>query len=69
MDLRPAIYQVLPGDTLNDIQGAFNITPAGMDSILGWGVWMNGPAVGGWGNPGGDDWGISLACEPGEDAV
>lgn len=60
VDLRPAIYQVAAGDTLNDIQGSFHVTPADRDSILGWGVWMNGPAVGGWGNPGGSDWGVGL---------
>lgn len=60
VDIRPAIYQVASGDTLRDIQGTFNIYPTDRDSILGWGVWMNGPAVGGWGNPGGGDWGIGL---------
>jgi hypothetical protein len=61
VDIRPAIYQVrVGGDTLRDIQGSFNVTPADVDSILTWGVWMNGPAVGGWGNPGGSDWGIGL---------
>jgi hypothetical protein len=60
VDLRPAIYQVLAGDTLRDIQGSFSITPNDVDSILSWGVWMNGPAVGGWGNPGGSDWGVGL---------
>jgi photosystem II stability/assembly factor-like uncharacterized protein len=63
VDLRPAIYQVMAGDTLNDIQGSFNVTPADKDSILGWGVWMNGPAVGGWSNPGGD-WGLGLSSNP-----
>jgi hypothetical protein len=60
VDLRPAIYQVAAGDTLNDIQGSFSIYPTDVDSILSWGVWMNGPAVGGWGNPGGSDWGVGL---------
>jgi hypothetical protein len=60
VDLRPAIYQVMAGDTLNDIQGSFHVTPADVDSILPWGVWMNGPAVGGWSNPGGNDWGVGL---------
>lgn len=60
VDLRPAIYQVMRGDTLNDIQGAFDIYPTDVDSIIGWGVWMNGLAVGGWGNPSGTDWGIDL---------
>jgi hypothetical protein len=60
VDLRPAIYQVMTGDTLNDIQGTFNITPALKDSILAYGVWMNGPAVDGWSNPGTTDWGFGL---------
>ena len=34
------------------------------DSILKWGVWINGPAVGGWSNPLGNDWGIDLADNP-----
>ncbi len=59
VDIRPAIYQVAAGDTLRDIQGSFNVYPADRDSILGWGIWMNGPAVGGWSNPGGD-WGTGL---------
>jgi len=57
VDLRPAICQVAAGDTLFDIQGTYNIAEA--DSILKWGVWMNGPAVGGWSNTGGD-WGLGL---------
>ncbi len=60
VDMRPAIYQVASGDTLFDIQGAFNIYPSDQDSILSWGVWMNGPAVGGWSNPAGNDWGTAL---------
>jgi hypothetical protein len=63
VDVRPAIYQVMAGDTLNDIQTGFHVTPADVDSILGWGVWMNGPAVGGWSNPGGD-WGLGLNSNP-----
>ena len=57
-DLRPAYYQVSPawgGDTLTDIQGAYTVTPALKDSIMKWGVWINGPAVGGWAT-----WGITL---------
>ena len=60
VDLRPAYYQVLHGDTLTDIQGTFNVTPATKDSIMNWGVWINGLAVGGWGNPGTTDWGLGL---------
>jgi hypothetical protein len=60
VDLRPAIYQVWwGGDSLQDIQGTFTVRQADRDSILTWGVWMNGPAVGGWSNPGGD-WGVGL---------
>jgi len=60
VDLRPAYYQVkFGGDTLTDIQGETHVGPEQLDSIFVWGVWMNGPAVGGWGNPGGD-WGIGL---------
>ncbi|MCG3118631.1 MAG: hypothetical protein ALAOOOJD_00871 [bacterium] len=57
VDLRPAIYQILKGDTLFDIQGTYNIVKG--DPILQYGVWMNGPAVGGWSNTGGD-WGLGL---------
>ena len=46
VDMRPAIYQVLKGDTLEDIQGTFEVYPSDVNSILGWGVWINGPAVG-----------------------
>ena len=53
LDARPAIYQVLAGDTLKDIQGVENVTdPA---AILANGVWMNGPATGGW-----TTWGLQL---------
>jgi photosystem II stability/assembly factor-like uncharacterized protein len=59
-DLRPAYYQVkLGGDSLSDIQGTFTVRVADVDSIMKWGVWMNGPAVGGWANDGGD-WGLGL---------
>ena len=57
VDLRPAIYQVMAGDTLYDIQGDFHVTDP--DSVLQWGAWINGPAVGGWSNTGGD-WGLGL---------
>jgi hypothetical protein len=53
LDLRPAIYQVLAGDTLRDIQGVENMfDPA---TILASGAWMNGPATGGW-----TTWGLQL---------
>ena len=61
VDLRPAYYQVkLGGDSLSDIQGTYTIRVGQQDSIMSWGVWINGPAAGGWSNDGGD-WGLSLA--------
>ncbi len=42
VDVRPAYYQVLAGDTLEDIQGTFDVTDP--DSVIAWGPWMNGPA-------------------------
>jgi hypothetical protein len=60
VDLRPAYYQVkLGGDSLADIGGTFTVKVGQADSIMKWGVWMNGPAVGGWSNDGGD-WGLGL---------
>lgn len=64
VDLRPAYYQVLKGDTLNAIQGSTSITKAVKDSIFKWGVSINGNAVGGWGNPNGSDWGSDLYNNP-----
>ncbi|MFH1851071.1 MAG: lamin tail domain-containing protein [Candidatus Neomarinimicrobiota bacterium] len=58
VDLRPAYYQVLAGDTLFDTQGDIDVAKA--DSVFAWGVWINGPAAGGWGNTGGSDWGSGL---------
>jgi hypothetical protein len=58
LDVRPAIYSVKKGKVLNDVQGSRNVTVA--DSIMKWGVWMNGPAVGGWGNPPNSDWDLGL---------
>ncbi len=57
-DIRPAIYQVLAGDTLFDIQSTREVNVA--DSILAWGVAVNGPLSGGWGT-----WGINLQDEEG----
>ena len=54
-DLRPAYYQVKAGSTLDDIQASFDITPALVDSIMKWGVRMNGPATGDW-----QSWGFTL---------
>ena len=56
VDVRPAIYQVLAGDTLNDIQGGLDVVHP--DSVLAWGVAMNGPAVGGWAS-----WGAGLRSD------
>jgi len=42
IDMRPAYYQILNGDTLYDIQGTFDVY--NVDSLYSWGVWMNGPA-------------------------
>ena len=60
VDLRPAFYQVMQGDVLEDIQGDLDVTMADIDSILGWGVWINGLAMGDWSNPTGGDWGLGL---------
>jgi len=62
VDLRPAYYQLALGrDTLFDIQTSFrNLVPADADSVQLWGVWINGLAVGAWGNPTGSDWGVGL---------
>jgi hypothetical protein len=65
VDLRPPYYQVkLEGSTLQDIQGDIDVGPDQLDSIFVWGVCMNGPAVGGWSNPAGNDWGLSLRENP-----
>ena len=56
VDLRPAYYQVLSGDTLYDIQGTFTISHP--DSVYPSGVWINGPATNGWAT-----WGASLRSD------
>ncbi len=56
VDLRPAYYTVLSGKTLKDIQGNFDVTEA--DSVLAWGVRINGPATGGW-----NTWGTTLQMD------
>jgi hypothetical protein len=56
-DVRPAIYQVKAGSVLDDIQGFVDVTHP--DSVLKWGVAVNGPLTGGWSSPGGD-WGRHL---------
>jgi hypothetical protein len=59
LNLRPAYYQVQAGDTLTDIQGTYHVYRSLMDSIKNWGVWINGPAVGGWASA----WGTTLASD------
>lgn len=62
-DVRPAIYTVLAGSTLFDIQASFDITPAMMeanpDTINEMGVYINGPlsnnGEGTW-----QTWGVAL---------
>ncbi len=56
-DVRPAIYQIKAGSVLDDIQGFVDVTHP--DSVLKWGVAVNGPMTGGWSSPGGD-WGRHL---------
>lgn len=60
-DVRPAIYQVLSGTVLEDIQSGRDVEDA--DSILAWGVAINGPATGPWqwsNSQGLPDWGSHL---------
>ncbi|MCR4439618.1 MAG: T9SS type A sorting domain-containing protein [candidate division KSB1 bacterium] len=56
-DARPAVYQVLAGSTLRDIQGTLHVTSA--DQVVAWGLAMNGPATGDWGT-----WGAGLMADP-----
>jgi hypothetical protein len=55
VNLKPAYYQVIGGETLNDVQGTTAITPALKDSIGVWGAQINGPATGDW-----QTWGSTL---------
>jgi len=65
-DLRPAIFQVKAGSTLDDIQSSFDITPAMLtekpDTVFTLGLYMNGPlsnnAEGTWAT-----WGGTLAAD------
>ena len=58
VNMKPAYYQILlGGDSLKDQQG--NAHVKFVDSIKAWGVWMNGPAVGGW-DDNGTYWGLNL---------
>jgi photosystem II stability/assembly factor-like uncharacterized protein len=60
VDLRSASAHLNIGDTIFAIQSSYkNLTKADKDSIYTFGVWINGPAVGGWGNTNGD-WGNGL---------
>ncbi len=60
-DLRPAYYTLFGGDTLFDVQSSTpNLGFSSADSVYKWGVWINGPAVGGWSQPTGNDWGVAL---------
>jgi hypothetical protein len=52
LDLRPAYWHVYHGKVLEDIQGGLTITTH--DQIDDLGVFMNGPATGGWTGWGGD---------------
>ena len=65
-DLRPIYYQLLSfgsddADSLAGIQGARTLYYSDRDSILDWGVWMNGPAIGGWNARGA--WGAGLRTD------
>jgi len=65
-DLRPIYYQLLSygsdtADSLAGIQGAKTLYYSDRDSILSWGVWMNGPAIGGWNARGA--WGSGLRAD------
>ncbi|MBN2282150.1 MAG: T9SS type A sorting domain-containing protein, partial [Candidatus Marinimicrobia bacterium] len=54
LDLRPAYHHVASGIQLNDIQGSLTITS--VDQIDNLGVFINGPASGGW-----TGWGTELS--------
>ena len=53
--MRPAYFHVANGITLSDIQGSLTISS--VDQIDDGGVYMNGPAAGGW-----TGWGTSLSA-------
>jgi hypothetical protein len=56
-DLRPAYYTLANGDSIYDVQSATpNLGISSRDSVYHWGVWINGPAVGGWAS----SWGLVL---------
>ena len=63
---RPIYYQLLSfgsddADSLSGIQGARTLYYSDRDSIFEWGVWMNGPAIGGWNVRGA--WGAGLRTD------
>lgn len=65
-DLRPIYYQLLSygsdtADSLAGIQGAKTLYYSDRDNIFSWGVWMNGPAIGGWNARGA--WGSGLRAD------
>jgi hypothetical protein len=63
-DLRPAIYSAkYAGVTITDNQGSRTITPATADTIVAWGVGVNGPGVTGSANTW-ESWGASLTANP-----
>lgn len=58
VDMRPAVYQVMSGTVLDDIQGDIDINT--VDKVLTYNICINGPATGGWTTWGGtldSDWG------------
>jgi hypothetical protein len=61
LDIRPAIYQMRAGDSLVAIQGTRTVKNP--DSIRAWGVFINGPATGGWGAGNGGEWGMNIATD------
>ncbi len=66
VDLRPIYYQLLSygsddADSLIGIQGAKTLYYSDRDKIFDWGVWMNGPAIGGWNARGA--WGAGLRAD------
>jgi len=63
VDLRPIYYTLLSfgsdaADSLKGIQGARTLYYSDRNTIFDWGVWMNGPAIGGWNARGA--WGAGL---------
>ncbi|HTY59575.1 MAG TPA: T9SS type A sorting domain-containing protein [Bacteroidota bacterium] len=61
LDIRPAIYQMRSGDSLVPVQGTRTVRDP--DSIRTWGVYINGPAAGGWGTGGSGSWEIETSTD------